>query len=414
MDIPEHALDNILNQLPKPKERRILAGGSQFIEQPTLSSGCIAYQASAQMMSDLHTMVKEEHEGWKFIEFTSARSDRVCYGLAYKPGVIGDKGDVSQALGDAKLICTVDDQKDTSLVSIRAYHEDGSPITDNEIVRRLALVSGKLHQAGYLEGAGSDSETTPVHTRDGTFFFSLPRSDRVFVASADAQEQRARSGALRTGLRRAETQQDVRRGERRLDIIDLQENHVSITVHEMSGPSGSVFILEIPEDYAKGNNIVLKQALKQAHDVLNRAIVELKSRLPGYSSFPDLISLPTLEGEGATSEPHRLFVVATRAQEGLGGRRAGLSKFARKAKDLGMRVKSSGNQVDLTINARVDTIMTISELNLNGALDTLYSALEYIHGDPEYPTHLRVITTNRNAYRMEKGKRSFALSVASI
>lgn len=384
MDVPEQGLDNLLSQLPKQREVRIFSGGSQFIEQATLSPGCIAYQSSAERMDDLYRKVQDEHEGWEFVEIVSDGRGNVRYALAYDPTVEGNAGDVSQALGDAKLICKVDDQENTSLVFIRAYHEDRSPITDTEIVQRLAFVSGKLHKAGYFKGLGSDNETTPVLTRDGTFLFSLPK------------------------------QQGVRRSEREVDIVDHQENHVSITVHEMSGPSGSVFALEIPEDYAKGNNI----DLHQARVVLNRAIEKLEGQLPEDSPFPDLIPLPTLWKEGATSEPHRLFVVATRAHEGHGGHRDDLSKLARKAKVLGMRVKLSADQVDLTINAPVDTILFISELNLNGALGTLYSALESIHGDPDDPTHLRIITTNsktnRNAYRMKGDKRCFAFSVASI
>lgn len=221
----------------------------------------------------------------------------------------------------------------------------------------------------------------------------------------DIPEQRL-DNSLPKRDRGADTQEHVRGVERELDIVDHQENHVTISVHEITGPSGSVFALEIPPEYAKEQNV----DSTQKKDLLNRAIVLLEPD----TRFPVLVMLPTMEGEGMTSEPHRLFVVATRAGEGQGGHRADLITVARKAKALGKRVKLTGNQVDLTINAPVDTIASVSEVNLYGALGALYSELESIHGYPDHPTNLRVVRNPRNAYRMTGNTRAFALTVALI
>lgn len=412
MPFEEQGINKLLLQLPNAQEG-VLGRNRRCIEQPSTSAGCIAYWVDAHDQKGVEVGAKKlkervlkDHSDWNVITLTQDNYERGFFALAYDPSIHpAITQDVGEALGDVQSICEIRDQDKETLVFVRAFHEDRTPITQREILKRLALVSGNLHQAGYFKGLGSDKETTPHYSeRDSLFVFSFPKSERIYVGSGDAREQRERSQALSSEALRGE----VQLLEKDLEI-DLGEGEkVHITLHEMSGPSGSVFALEIPSDYAEEKNI----DDGTAHGLLNCAIEELQFQHSQHSRFPELVPLTTDSEVGNTAEPYRLFVVATRADKGGASHQKDLIQLGRTMQRLtGARVKTRGKLLELTVDGRMDEEAVLPELDLNTSLARLYSTLEDIHGDPNDPTNLRVAEATRNAYRMRGDTRQFALTV---
>lgn len=418
MTLEEQGINQLLLQLPNTQEG-VLGRNRRFIEQSSTSAGCIAYWVDARDQHgadegarDLRERVFNEHSDLNVVPLTQDTNERGFFALAYDPSISpAVTQDVGEALGDVQSICEIRDQDKETLVFVRAFHEDRTPITQREILKRLALVSGNLHQAGYFKGLGSDKETTPHYSeRDSLFVFSFPKSERIYVGSGDAREQRERSQALSSEALRGE----VQLLEKDLEIDSGKGEKVHITLHEMSGPSGSVYAIELPPEYAEEHNI----DSNTVHGLLNRAIEELQSQHFPYSSFPELIPLPTVTvKEGATAEPYRLFVVATRADKGGASHQADFVRLSRTMKRLtGVKEKLKENRLELTIDGQTDTRSPgLTELDLHASLARVYSVLEKIHGNYAYQTNLRVASGaesgKRNAYRMRGDTRQFSLTV---
>ncbi len=194
--------------------------------------------------------------------------------------------------------------------------------------------------------------------------------------------------------------------------VQGEKEAVNLRLQELSGPSGGVFIVEVPN---LNDDAVI--SLEEAKALLNKGAIALQERILKGSEFTQLVVFDTVPFEDVqTDEPYRLIALSTRPADNQQVDPTVIEKFIEMQPDLtGMQVTSLGDREQVTIPADTDkTSPFFTKLETAKSMQTLYRLLEAIHGEPKNRHPYRIDTSDptRNAWRIAKNWKEFSVSVA--